>query len=432
MEAAVSDTPRVRECSREKDPVSLAEGSPRICIPIDQDTYERILGDAPAFRQYVDQMISQYPEVFPRAIGAGYWLHDVLPASKKLPAVRLRRIKLTAPAADARTVFTIAPSFVLPYMTGYADEVEKALYLRKFGVPYAALTYVFGRNDDYWYRLENHLGRNSIVGTTVKTPEKLPTDLLADEKHTRLNGAPAYIATTVGDDCILGASVTLSADTDALTQGYTPFQTEARQVDAAYQPKTVNTDGWTPTQQAWQSLFPLITTILCFLHAFLKIQACSKRLQELFPEIQRRVWDAYHASDAATFLAKVADLQTWAKLTLPAGAALEAVLKLCAKAPLYAQAYAYPTAHRTSNMLDRHMDLLDRYLYSMRYFHGDLMAAEYSVRAWALLHNFTPYGTRAQVADQYQSPAHKLNGYTYHANWLQNLQVAASMGGVRA
>jgi hypothetical protein len=60
------------------------------------------------------------------------------------------------------------------------------------------------------------------------------------------------------------------------------------------------------------------------------------------------------------------------------------------------------------------------------------MAAEYSVRAWALLHNFTPYGARATVADQYQSPAHKLNGYTYHANWLQNLQVAASMGGVRA
>jgi hypothetical protein len=83
-------------------------------------------------------------------------------------------------------------------------------------------------------------------------------------------------------------------------------------------------------------------------------------------------------------------------------------------------------------MLDRHMDLLDRYLYSMRYFHGDLMPAEYSVRAWALLHNFTPYGPRAKVADQYQSLARKLNSYTYHENRLQNLLVAASMGGVRA
>jgi len=428
----MSDTPRVRDCSQEKDTARLAQGSPRICIPIDQDTYGRIFGDAAAFRQYVDHMITQHPEVFPTPIGHGYWFHDLLPPSKKLPDIRLRRIKLNTPTADGQTIFTIAPSFVLPYMTGYADEVEKALYLRKFGVPYSALTYVFGRNDDYWYRLENHLGRNSVVGTTVKEAAKLPTDLLADEKHTRFNGEPAYIATTVGDDCILGASVTLGADTAELTAGYTPFQTEARQVDPTYQPETVNTDGWAPTQQAWQTLFPMITTILCFLHAFLKIRACGKRLQELFPEIQRRVWEAYHASDAATFLEKVADLQTWAQLTLPAGSALETVLKLCAKAPLFAQAYAYPAAHRTSNMLDRHMDLLDRYLYSMRYFHGDLMAAEYSVRAWALLHNFTPYGPRAKVADQYQSPAHKLNGYTYHENWLQNLLVAASMGGVRA
>jgi hypothetical protein len=51
-----------------------------------------------------------------------------LPSSKKLPDVRLRRIKLNTPTADGRTVFTIAPSFVLPYMTGYADEVEKVLF----------------------------------------------------------------------------------------------------------------------------------------------------------------------------------------------------------------------------------------------------------------------------------------------------------------
>jgi len=428
----MSDTPRVRECSQEKDTASLAQGSSRICIPIDQDLYGRIFGNAPAFREYVDQMISQHPDVFPTPITHGYRLHDCLPSAKKLPAVRLRRIKLHTPTADGRSVFTIAPSFVLPYMTGYADAVEKALFLRKFGVPYSALTYVFGRNDDYWYRLENHLGRHSIVGTTVKAAAQLPTDVLADEKHTRFNGAPAYISTTVGDDGVLGAALTLGAATANLTAGYAQFQTEARQVAPTYQPATVNTDGWTPTQQAWQALFPAITTILCFLHAFLKIRTCRKRLHELFPDIQRRVWEAYHASEAAAFRAKVTDLQTWAKATLPTGAALEAVLKLCAKAPLYAQAYAYPTAHRTSNMLDRHMDLLDRYLYSMRYVHGDLLAAEHSVRAWALLHNFTPYGPRAKVAEQYQSPAHKLTGYTYHENWLQNLLVAASMGGVPA
>ena len=96
-------------------------------------------------------------------------------------------------------MFTIRPSFVLPYVTGYTDDVEEALFLRRWGVPYWALSYVFGRDDQYWYRLEHRLGRNSLVGATVKDPARLPGDLLADEKHTRFNGQKAYVAATVGE-----------------------------------------------------------------------------------------------------------------------------------------------------------------------------------------------------------------------------------------
>ncbi|SLM29579.1 hypothetical protein MTBBW1_1880016 [Desulfamplus magnetovallimortis] len=61
----------------------------------------------------------------------------------------------------------------MPYMVGYTDEVEKALFLRRFDVPFWALTYVFGKNDDYWYRMENHFGRYHVVQTVVKLPENL-------------------------------------------------------------------------------------------------------------------------------------------------------------------------------------------------------------------------------------------------------------------
>jgi hypothetical protein len=47
------------------------------------------------------------------------------------------------------------------------------------------------------------------------------------------------------------------------------FASEAQVVDADYGPETVNTDGWQATQGAWKALFPQITVILCFLHAFL-------------------------------------------------------------------------------------------------------------------------------------------------------------------
>jgi hypothetical protein len=111
-------------------------------------------------------------------------------------------------------------------MTGYTDEVEKALFLRRWAVSHWGLAYVFGRDERYWYRLENRLGRNSLVGTTVKDAHKLPENVLADEKHTRFNGQKAYIATTVADDCVMGASVSLGADAEHLTEAYGHFKTE--------------------------------------------------------------------------------------------------------------------------------------------------------------------------------------------------------------
>jgi hypothetical protein len=49
------------------------------------------------------------------------------------------------------------------------------------------------------------LGRPSIVGTTVRDPSKLPKHLVADEKHTWLEGEKVYVATTAAGGSILGA-----------------------------------------------------------------------------------------------------------------------------------------------------------------------------------------------------------------------------------
>jgi len=73
------------------------------------------------------------------------------------------------------------------------DEVEKAMYLRQFGVSFEALTSSFGHDPSYWYRLHQGLGRLSIVGTTVKNPDAIPANLTADEKHTWLLSVIIYI-----------------------------------------------------------------------------------------------------------------------------------------------------------------------------------------------------------------------------------------------
>jgi len=424
-------TVSIRNCSAKKDVSNKIRGCKRVCLPLDQATYDQVIDNKAAYRQLLDEYIARYPELFPAEIGQGYKLHGSLPKSKKIPEVRLRRIQLKAKdEEDKLQVFTIAPCFVLPYMTGYTDEVEKALFLyEKFGAPFWGLTYVFGRNDMYWYRLTQNLGRNSIIGTTIKDPNKLPDHVLADEKHTKLNGQKAYIALTVALDCMLGASMTTLADEKQLTEAYGHFKAEAQQLKPDYQPKTVNTDGWAATGLAWQVLFPTIVIIRCFLHAFIKIRSCCKRMKDDFVDIQNQVWDIYHAADPLAFMKNVAAFKTWALLSLPAGTGLDAILKLCAKTPLFIKTYAYPEAYRTSNMIDRHMLPLARFLSNANYFNGHLMSAERTVRAWALCHNFLPYCPRARVGQDFKSPAHKLNGFVYRDNWLENLLVSASLRG---
>ena len=107
---------------------------------------------------------------------------------------------------------------MMPSMTAPVAEVENAGLLRRCHVPGWALAYVFGRDALYGYRLQPGLGRCRVVGTTVKAPEHLPQDRVADEKHRRLAGEQRYLATTAGAGCMLGAAVSDSAAEAAVKQ----------------------------------------------------------------------------------------------------------------------------------------------------------------------------------------------------------------------
>ena len=86
----------------------------------------------------------------------------------KKQSIMIRRIQIDD------TAYTIRPSYLMPYLTGIVDEIEKALFMRKFNVPFWALSYAFGKDPMYWYRIEQSIGRNSIVGTTIRNAERYP------------------------------------------------------------------------------------------------------------------------------------------------------------------------------------------------------------------------------------------------------------------
>jgi len=401
----------------------LCRGHATICLPIGEEEYDATVENPKECRQWLDDCYTKMPELFPEGFARGYRMKDGRTSVKQ--GESMRRIILR----DGRS-YSIRPSFLMPYMTARTEEVEAPLFLRKFGVPFWALARIFGGDPMRWYRLEIGLGRNSLVGTTVRTAT-LPEHLLADEHHRRRDGEKNYIATTVGGGCVLGAALSEGAGTDDLKDAYGVFKEEALNVDPVYAPKTVNTDGWHSTQAAWKVLFPLIAILQCFLHAWLKIRDRAKHLGESFFDVSERVWDAYHAPDRRGFSQRIRSLRSWAGGCLT-GIVRDKVLDLCDKRDLWSIAYDHPGGHRTSNMLDRLMRSMNRYFDDGQHLHGSRAACDQHCRAWALLHNFTPWHpATADNNEGWQSPAEHLNGHRYHDNWLQNLLVSASLGGYR-
>jgi hypothetical protein len=398
-----------------------------ICLPFEKNRYDGLIKDPKTFRGHVDGQWSAHPELFPEGMGRGYAMKDIR-RSKKL-GIAIRRITVSG------TDYSIRPSFAMPYMGGFTTDTEKALYLRKYGVPFHALAHVFGRGPMYWYRLENHLGRNSVVGTTVRGGTALPKHVLADEKHTRLGGGKCYVATTVAKECVLGVAVAENAGTEALTEAYGVFAGEAKAAGPGYRPETVNTDGWAATQNAWAALFPGILVLCCFLHIFIKMRDRAKlKYGALFLEAATKLWGCYRAASKAAFSQRVRRLVGWcaARPDLPP-AITGPIRKLGENRRRYSAAYGHPGCHRTSNMLDRVMQRMDRHLFGTQYFHGGRATAELNIRGWALIYNFAP--SNPMTVKKHlgkKSPAERLNGFSYQDNWLENLLVSASLQGVRA
>lgn len=402
----------------------MARSCSTICLPIGKDAYLDIAEDPQRFRCWLDQAFRRWPELFPKDFARGYRLKDSRCSAKT--GLRLRRIRLRSTGQ----AFSIRPSFVLPYLTGSTEAVQGPLFLRAFGVPFWALARVFGKDSMYWYRLEVGLGRNSLVGTTLRQAP-LPAHVLADEHHQSRDGVKNYIATTVGAGCCLGAALAQTAGAQDLQDAYAVFQQEAQDVQPDYQPQTVSVDGWAATHQAWSVLFPLVVLLRCFLHGWLNLRSRGK-LSAAFAELSRKVWEAFHAPNRRSFAQRLRRLGQWARGQQLTAWLLQQVEKLCGRAREYGTAYRHPGGHRTSTMLDRLMRSMSRYFEDAQHLHGSPEACACHCRGWALLHNFRPWHpATARANGGWRSPAERLNQHRYHDDWLQNLLVSASLGGYR-
>lgn len=398
-----------------------------ITLSFTEDSYSGFIENNEKAHELIKKQYAAYPELFPIGMDCGYMLNGYTRVSKKL-GLKMRKIKIGGIS------YRIRPSYVLPYNRAKVDEVSNALFLLGFGVPFWAIAFVFGHNAMWWYRLYLSFSQFSIVGTTVHHAEKLPKDLVADEHHIRIRGKKGYIATTVGANCFLGMHASYQADEAALVQSYGVFKTEALDLHPDYEPDSVNTDGWQATQNAWESLFSSIVVIECFLHAFLKVRdRATKKVQDYFNTAADKIWNCYEASNKRSLAQLIRRLREWANSQVPDCPMRDNILKLCKKKKRWMLHFEHPLAHRTSNMVDRLMRAMKKHAFNSQMFHGKTIeTTSKNFRAFALLKNFMPLSTTALKDDkELYSPAARLNGFVYHENWLQNLLIAASLGGVR-
>lgn len=175
------------------------------------------------------------------------------------------------------------------------------------------------------------------------------------------------------------------------------FKDEAQCLKPAYAPTTVNMDGWKATRNAWKFLFSSVVIICCFLHVFIKIRdRAKKKYKDIFDEAASKLWDCYHAENKIAFSQRIRRLVEWCKKNNMPSVIANPIKKLRQNIAAYIVAYDHPKAHRSSNMVDRLMQRMDRHLFSTQYFHGSMAAAELSIRGWTLIH--TIYSTSSLLS----------------------------------
>lgn len=260
----------------------------------------------------------------------------------------------------------------------------------------------------------------------------MPPHLSADEKHTRYKGNKAYLAVTAASGCIFGSELCKNAGHEELKSGYGVFQAEVAHHLPDYAPQTVTLDGWDATRSAWESLFPGIVWILCFLHEVIKVRDLCRSQPLLWGSLREKLWHVYHAVNKREFAQRLRRFLQWADAQTLRESITRRLNRLKDKSALFQKAYDFDGASRTSNAVDRPMNYLDRCLFSMQYFHGSWPAAVQTGRAMALLWNFHPFCRKTQRKTGCLCPFEQLNGFRYHDDWLRNFLIASSLNGRRA
>jgi hypothetical protein len=195
-------------------------------------------------RESLRKMSAPHPELCPQARSQEDTCHDPAPAR----ATRGDRCRIKLKASGEG--FTLRSSSVLPALIARPEAVEKAPFLRQWGMPFSALAAVCGRKARCESRVWLSLGHPPRVSTTVKRADPLPPDLVAEEQIPWQGGEEILIPTTVGGGCASGISVAAEATSDSPEEASGECVPEAPAGWPDSQARSAGTAGFNPTREA--------------------------------------------------------------------------------------------------------------------------------------------------------------------------------------
>src|SRR6478672_3082875 len=221
----------------------------------DQATYFQLIHEGKAFVEFVFAFLLalgfQLKHKSSCSASGGLTRHSHY-ARVRLGGLTIWRIQCTR----CKAVFTVLPHFVLRYRTMRPDVARDALLATHGGLSLEWCATICHISPMALYRVICAFGQHSLVSVLTRCGLRLPTYILADEKHSRCLTERVYLTSIVKGRVIWHLGYSASKSAAACTASYGVFQRAALAHEPSYQVRGVLTDGFDSTVSSMRTLFP--------------------------------------------------------------------------------------------------------------------------------------------------------------------------------
>jgi hypothetical protein len=323
---------------------------------------------------------------------------------------------------SCRAVFTVLPSFLMRYRRQDTDSLGKLMEMN-LGMGLSqretATIYAWNHSSDPWrpgwiWSLVQWLGHLIPVSLLLIRLGLLPPQhLLSDEKFATLEGKEIYLFLVSQEELIwygewiestseysFNAAISRFLDTmdDAIEQQ------NLLNPDELYKPDSVTTDGWKPSQNAWETEVPDINIVECQLHGRKRLSATLDEYDKAHPEtsldkrkqIRTDFEQIFAASSLAAFSQRVRRAQ---EVYAEEPILLKRLQILKDKRYFFTNHLKFEQAPAFSAPLDRSMRFLDEKLQSFGQFRSS-DSIDPMLNAWAIVNNLRSFLPGAKKAGQ--------------------------------